>query len=117
MHVQEYYTYVVIKAMKINRCFLALLLLIVFQTANSQPSKNKYTQFWNEFAFTHGLKNTKFATELNIGQTWTSTSDHGSMFATNSQYYFRGWIHYYHSSRWKFSYFMAYYYNKAVPEI
>lgn len=77
---------------------------------------NIYTQFWNEFAFSRPLKGKK-AFEVNIGQTWTSTPANNSMLATNSQLYLRVWGHYYQSSRWKLSAFMAYYFNKDVPEI
>lgn len=106
-------------------CWPALLrrtLLLAFMpfycvTALSQSKPTAtYRQFWNEFAFTRTLKG-KFALELNLGQTWTSTPEHKGMFSTNAQLYVRPWFHYYHSSRWKFSGFLAYFYNKDVPEI
>jgi Protein of unknown function (DUF2490) len=77
---------------------------------------NHYAQFWNEFAFTRSLKG-KWASELNLGQTWTSTADNKNMFYRNSQLYVRLWVHYYASSRWKISSFLSYYYNRSVPEI
>ncbi|HYJ38154.1 MAG TPA: DUF2490 domain-containing protein [Chitinophagaceae bacterium] len=75
-----------------------------------------YSQFWNEFSFTKTLKG-KWSLELNLGQTWTSSPDHNSMFSFNSQLYARAWVHYHFNARWKFSFFYAYYFNKYVPEI
>lgn len=101
------------------RQLLVLFVLLVISAsslfAQSKPTTT-YRQFWNEFAFTKPLKG-KVALELNLGQSWTSTPEHKGMFSTNSQLYVRAWAHYYHSSRWKFSGFLAYYYNKDVPEI
>lgn len=102
---------------RIARSCLLINIIIFISIDTAAQGTTTNTQFWNEFAFTHGLKKTKLALELNLGQTWTSTPEHKSMFATNSQLYIRAWLHYYHSARWKFSSFLAYYNNKDVPEI
>lgn len=77
---------------------------------------NTYAQFWNEYCITGAIFK-KSGLELNIGQAWTGTPSHKSMFAENSQIYVRGWMHYYFNARWKFSGFLAYYSNKDIPEI
>ena len=96
-----------------------LLLLILFALYGSgvRAQTNQYKQFWNEFAFTKPLKG-KWSIEANLGQTYTATPpEHKSMFASSAQVYARFWLHHYHSARWRFSMFFAYYYNKYIPEI
>jgi hypothetical protein len=95
--------------------FVCFFFLIQVQRVSAQEQTN-YSQFWNEFSFTRALKG-KWSLELNLGQTWTSSPEHNSMFSFNSQLYLRGWVHYHFSPRWKFSYFYAYFYNRYVPEI
>lgn len=102
---------------RIARSCLLITVILHNSIVTIGQGTTKNTQFWNEFTFTHSLSKTKLALELNLGQTWTSTPEHKSMFATNSQLYARVWLHYYHSARWKFSTFLAYYNNKNVPEI
>jgi len=77
---------------------------------------NTLGQFWNEFSFSRAAFK-RSGLEFNVGQSWTATPEHSSMFAENAQIYVRGWWHYYYSSRWKFSFFLAYFSNKDVPEI
>ncbi|WP_336516091.1 DUF2490 domain-containing protein [Pollutibacter soli] len=88
------------------------LILSIYGTAQT----NSYSQFWNEFAFTRAFKG-KWVGELDLGQTWSSTPENSNPFYVNSQLYVRSWIHFYATSRWKFSAFFSYYYNRAVPEL
>ncbi|HEX5151323.1 MAG TPA: DUF2490 domain-containing protein [Parafilimonas sp.] len=91
-----------------------LLLAAPFSLLYGQT--NSLGQFWNEFSFSRAAFK-RSGLEFNFGQSWTATPDHSSMFAENAQIHVRGWWHYYYSSRWKFSFFLAYYSNKDVPEI
>ncbi len=75
-----------------------------------------FGQFWSELAFTKTV-GPKWSLEFNIGQTWTSTPVHTSIFGESAQIYGRLWGHYYMSPKWKFSLFFAYFYNKYVPDI
>jgi len=95
-----------------NNIVVCFLLFSGYGTAQT----NSYSQFWNEFAFTRSLKG-KWVGELNFGQTWSSTPEVNNPFYVNSQLYARAWIHYYATARWKFSAFLSYFYNRAVPEL
>lgn len=94
----------------------AILLCCRSISLNAQKEKTVYNQFWQEFTFTKTFKG-KWAGELNMGTTWTSAPPDNSIFYRNSQIYGRLWIHYFHSARWKFSAFYAYYFNRSLPEI
>jgi len=98
------------------RKIVPALCLLVFAGTVTYSQTAHYNQFWNEFAFSHSFKN-KFSTELNLGQSYTSTEGSKNIFFASSQVYVRGWVHYYASARWKLSYFFSYFYNKYVPEI
>lgn len=100
-----------------NKSIAVFLCLSLFSFhALSQESTTHFAQFWNELTFTRPLKG-KWALELNVGQTFTSQPDKGNPFYKSSQFYIRGWAHYYMNHRWKFSFSYGYYYNKDVPEI
>jgi len=99
-----------------QRWLLTGFLLVTTPFGLLYSQTNTLGQFWNELSFSRAAFK-KSALELDLGQSWTGTPDHKSMFAENAQIYVRGWVHYYYSSRWKFSFFLAYYSNKDVPEI
>lgn len=76
-----------------------------------------YNQFSNEFADAESIGK-KWTLEFNLGQAYTSTPpSNNSMFAKASQFYLRGWAHYYLNSRWKLSYFLALFGNVDIPDI
>lgn len=102
--------------LKNRRLRFHILVLLLILCSYGKAQTNKYTQFWNEFAFTRSLKG-KWVWELNLGQTWSSTPDNHNPFYVNSQLYVRTWIHYYAGPRWKLSAFFSYFYNRAVPEL
>jgi len=99
---------------KLTGIILFLLLLITPSSIIGQTST--YNQFWNEFQFNRALGD-KWASEINLGGSFSSTTSENSMFNTNIQRTLRIWAHYHYSPRWKFSTFLAYYHNKDVPEI
>lgn len=82
----------------------------------AQKTTTHYAQFWNEIQFTRALQG-KWSLEFNFGNTWTSKANESNLFYKKSQLYTRLWAHYYASPRWKLSLFLAYFYNKNVPEI
>ena len=90
--------------------------LIIAFTLNARSQTTTYNQFWNEFIFTKPLKG-KWALELNLGQSYTSTGENSNIFSRNAQVYPRIWVHYNATARWKLSLFFAYYFNQYVPEI
>lgn len=100
--------------------FLVAFILLFFQFGNersfAQKENTHYAQFWNEFGFTRTIKKS-WVTELNVGQTYSSAPSSGNPFDALAQVYLRGWAHYYPGARWKFSFFLAYFYNRDVPEI
>ncbi len=97
--------------------YILLLFLLCLLAPITQAQTTSYFQFWNEFALTRPL-GTRWSAELNLGDTWSSSpNEHKDIFSYNAQLYARGWAHYYFNSRWKFSAFAAYYYNRDVPEI
>jgi hypothetical protein len=97
---------------KKNFCILAIF--IIASTSHAQ-TKN-YGQFWNEVQFNRTI-NDKWAAELDLAGSYSSTASSSNIFQENIQRSLRGWGHYYLSPRWKLSSFLAYYNNKDVPEI
>ena len=95
---------------------LALFVVLISFSAVAQKSTEHYAQFWNEIQLTRALKG-KWSLEFNFGNTWTSKANESNLFYKKSQLYAREWVHYYASPRWKLSLFVAYYFNKNVPEI
>jgi hypothetical protein len=91
-------------------------LIISSFMATAQKTTTHFAQFWNEIQFSRALKG-KWALEFNFGNTWTSKENESNPFYKKSQLYAREWVHYYASPRWKLSMFVAYYFNKDVPEI
>lgn len=97
----------------IKNIYLVILLL---SSSYLYSQTDKLNQFWNEYAFTKDL-NQKWALELNIGLSSSSTPEDTNIFRNLTQVYGRGWVHYYPADRWKLSFFYAYFYNKNVPEL
>jgi len=96
--------------------WLILFVVITMPASLLFSQTNTYAQFWNEIGISRSIFK-KSGLEFNFGQVWSGNSENKNMLADNSQVYFRGWFHYYHSPRWKFSGFLAYYSNKDVPEL
>lgn len=93
------------------RCLFAVLF-----TANSYGQKTTYNQFWNEIQLNQTISK-KWATEIDVAAAYSSTESSSNLFENTIQRSLRGWGHYYMTSRWKLSSFLAYYSNKDVPEI
>lgn len=93
-----------------------LILVIILITSINYGQTTTYNQFWNEIQFTRTISE-KWSTELNLGAAYSSTESSSNIFQQNIQRSARVWGHYYFSPRWKFSSFLAYNYNKDVPEI
>lgn len=93
-----------------------LILVILLITSINYGQTTTYNQFWNEIQFTRTISE-KWSTELNLGAAYSSTESSSNIFQQNIQRSARVWGHYYFSPRWKFSSFLAYNYNKDVPEI
>lgn len=93
-----------------------LILVIFLITSINYGQTTTYNQFWNEIQFNRTI-NEKWSTELNLGAVYSSTESSSNIFQQNTQRSARVWGHYYFSPRWKFSSFLAYNYNKDVPEI
>jgi hypothetical protein len=88
-------------------------LLLPFRISAQNTS---YTQWANELQFARAI-NDKWAAELWLGGTFSSTQTESKVLATNIQRYGFAWAHYFLSPRWKLSSSLAYYYNKDVPDI
>lgn len=114
--VQNYKTQQVISKEGIFLLFVfSILALLPNNPAKSQTTR--YNQFSNEFSDVESLGK-KWTLEFNIGQNYTSIPPNNhSPFAKASQFYLRGWAHYYPSSRWKLSYFFALFGNLSIPDI
>jgi hypothetical protein len=97
-----------------NVFFLFFILGGISLSVNAQT--DTYKQFWNEFQFTRTISD-KWVTEINLGGSFSNTPVENNILKTNIQRTARIWAHYYLSPRWKLSSFMAYYYNKDVPDI
>lgn len=95
---------------------IIVLLLLIFCLSESKGQTSQTNQFWNEFAFTRSIGK-GWSTEANIGQTWTQSSETNHLFSSFAQWYFREWIHFYPSARWKTSLFIAYYDNTEIDGI
>lgn len=95
---------------------IARCLFVMFFITNSYGQNTTYNQFWNQIEFNQTLSK-KWATQIDLSSTYSSTESSSNLFENNIQRSIRGWAHYYFSPRWKFSTFLAYYNNKDVPEI
>jgi hypothetical protein len=101
-----------------NRRFFrpAAFLFALLLSFSIRAQNTSYTQWGNELQFARAI-NDKWAAELYLGGTFSSTPYESKVLKTNIQRYFFVWAHYYFSPRWKFSSSFAYYYNKDVPDI
>jgi len=97
------------------RKLLILFLLFIF-SSTGKAQTNSYNQLGNELQVARAI-NDKFAAEIYLGGTFSNTPSETRVLSTNIQRYVMGWVHYYYSPRWKFSFSPAYYYNKDVPDI
>ncbi len=103
--------------MRPTRYVIVVLLALVLHPNTTQAQSDSYAQFWNEIALTRPL-GSRWSTELNFGDVWSASANQlDGIFRYNAQLYGRAWAHYYFSSRWKFSFFGAYFYNRDVPAI
>jgi len=94
--------------------FLPWIVLHCCMSIKTMSQTKSYNQFWNDFQFITPV-NSKWTTEMNIGQVWTSAPGvSNSLFYANAQLYIRGWIHYYAGSKWKLSAFTGYNHNRAI---
>lgn len=75
-----------------------------------------YTQYVNELQLVRSL-NDRWAVEIYLGGTFSSTPTENRVLKTNIQRYASVWGHYFLSPRWKLSSSLAYNYNKDVPDI
>lgn len=91
-------------------------ILVILITSINYGQTTTYNQFWNEIQLTKTISE-KWSTELNLGAVYSSTESSSNIFQQNIQRSARAWGHYYLSPRWKLSTFLAYNYNKDVPEI
>lgn len=96
--------------------FLFLFLFIFILSFSVKAQNTSYNQWCNELQFARAI-NDKWAGELWLGGTFSSTDNESRVFKTNIQRYGFAWVHYYFPPRWKFSSSLAYYYNKNVPDI
>jgi len=95
---------------------VVLLLFIMIFSFSGNAQTSSYTQLGNEFQMARAI-NDKFAAEIYLGGTFSNTPSNPRVLSTNIQRYIAGWVHYYYTPRWKFSFSPAYYYNKDVPDI
>lgn len=94
-----------------------LLFAFLFCSSAIYAQTTSYNQFSNEFSDAESIGK-KWTLEFNIGQSYTSTPPYNnSMFSKASQFYIRGWAHYYLNPRWKLSYFLALFGNVEIPDI
>ncbi len=97
--------------------FLLIVGYLMGLPIHSNCQTTKYNQFSNEIADIESIGK-KWTLEFNIGQSYSSIPPNNqSMFGKASQFYIRGWAHYYASSRWKLSYYLALFGNVAIPDI
>lgn len=76
-----------------------------------------YYQFTNDFQFNRAYKTAKWANQIDANYTTINTSGNKNPFAAFSQLIGRFWLHYYYSSRWKFSAYISNQRNYEVYDI
>lgn len=96
--------------------YIIHILLPILSITSATAQTDVLNQFWNEYAFTHDLSE-KWVAEMDAGITTSGVPENNNIFHGFTQFYVRGWIHYYPANRWKLSFFYAYYYNENVPEL
>lgn len=103
-----------LKFFSLLRRTIFVVFFFIYSTSFSQTDTEN--QFANEFQ-TNSNVGKKMVIEYNFGQAFTSGVSEKNPFYKNSQLYLRSWLHHYTSEKWKLSGFVAYYFNKDVPEI
>jgi hypothetical protein len=102
---------------KINRRWGTIVFLfLLLSSIKVKAQTTSYSQLGNELQFSRTI-NDKWATEIYLGGTFSSTPEENRVLKTNIQRYIFGWAHYYLSPRWKLSSSFGYFYNKDVPDI
>ena len=99
-----------------HRKWIMIFLVLLLSSPCIRAQNTSYTQWANELQFARAI-NDKWAAELWLGGTFSSTPTESRVLATNIQRYGFAWAHYFFSPRWKLSSSFAYYYNKDVPDI
>jgi hypothetical protein len=100
---------------RIAQVVMTCLFIVAFLgPAGSQTTS--YNQLCNELQLTRTI-NDKWAAEIYLGGTFSSTDNESRVLKTNIQRYVSGWAHYFLTPRWKLTASFAYYYNKDVPDI
>jgi len=95
---------------------IVTILCLLFFSIKTIGQTDTYNQWSNEFQFARPF-NDRWAGELWLGSTFSSTRNESRVFKTNIQRYATGWVHYFLPPKWKFSASLSYYYNKDVPDI
>lgn len=94
---------------------LPLFFLILFNFPSFAQTETE-NQFTNEYQFNR-VVGKRTAIEFNLAHAYTSGINESNPFYKSSQISGRLWAHYYTHKKWKFSGFVAYLYNRDVPEI
>jgi hypothetical protein len=92
------------------------IVCLLFLSVRTSGQTDTYNQWSNEYQFARPF-NDRWAGELWLGTTFSSTPNESRVFKTNTQRYATAWVHYFLPPKWKFSASLSYYYNKDVPEI
>ena len=93
-----------------------IILWMLLWPAGLEAQNQIYTQLANQLKFNRTI-NDKWAGEVWLGGAFSNTPSDNRVLSTNIQRYGFIYVNYQHSSRWKFSPSLAYYYNKDVPDI
>jgi hypothetical protein len=99
-----------------GRAIFFTILCLLLLSVKTSGQTDTYNQWSNEIQFARPF-NDRWAGELWLGNTFSSTTNESRVFETLIQGYATVWIHYFLSSKWKFSASLSYYYNKDVPDI
>ena len=92
------------------------LSLFYFVASLSSAQTDELNQFWNQYDFARDISQ-NWVLQADAGFVSSSTPDDSNMFHGITQFYVRGWVHYYRFEKWKFSAFISNYSNKNVPEL
>lgn len=92
------------------------LLLFNCKPLQSHAQTLRAYQFSNNIVLNRPIKSNTVA-EINVGYTTSSSIEKKNPFDKFSQFTFRGWLHNYYNSRWKFSCFLAFYNNQQISSI
>jgi hypothetical protein len=93
-----------------------LFLFLLLSSIRVKAQTTSFSQLGNELQFSRTI-NDKWASEIYLGGTFSSTPEETRVLKTNIQRYIFVWAHYYLSPRWKLTSSLGYCYNKDVPDI